>query len=93
MKAQGAIDRRSRRTFQRAAKMDDCENEVLLYEFKADLNKYLKALGPSVQVHSLAELIAFNSRERIARCRSSVRSSCCRQRRRERWRRRPIARR
>ena len=26
--------------------MDDCEIEVLLYEFKADLNKYLTALGP-----------------------------------------------
>ena len=47
-----------------ASKMDACENEVLLYEFKADLNKYLGALGPSSPVHSLAELIAFNEREK-----------------------------
>jgi amidase len=47
-----------------ASKMDACENEVLLYEFKADLNKYLKALGPGAPVHSLAELIAFDERER-----------------------------
>ncbi len=47
-----------------ASKMDACENEVLLYEFKSDLNKYLGALGPSSPVHSLAELIAFNEREK-----------------------------
>jgi amidase len=47
-----------------ASKMDACENEVLLYEFKADLNKYLGALGPSSPVHSLEELIAFNEREK-----------------------------
>ncbi|MFQ5676673.1 MAG: amidase family protein, partial [bacterium] len=34
--------------------------EVLLYEFKADLNKYLAALDPSVAAHSLEELIEFN---------------------------------
>ena len=40
MKAQGAIvvDPANIPT---AAQMDDCENEVLLYEFKTDLNKYL----------------------------------------------------
>ncbi len=27
-------------------KFDDSEFEVLLYEFKADLNKYLSGLGP-----------------------------------------------
>jgi amidase len=47
-----------------AAKMDGCELEVLLYEFKADLNKYLRALGPRAPVHSLEELIAFNEREK-----------------------------
>jgi amidase len=47
-----------------ASKLDACENQVLLYEFKADLNAYLAALGPSARVHSLADLIAFNSRER-----------------------------
>jgi amidase len=46
-----------------AATLDDCELDVLLYEFKADLNAYLRALPPSVPVHSLAELIAFDERE------------------------------
>jgi amidase len=47
-----------------AGQMDDCELEVLLYEFKADLNAYLSTLGPSVNVRSLQDLIAFNERER-----------------------------
>jgi Asp-tRNAAsn/Glu-tRNAGln amidotransferase A subunit and related amidases len=47
-----------------ASKMDACENVVLLYEFKADLNRYLGSLGPSSPVHSLQELIAFNEREK-----------------------------
>lgn len=38
----------------------ECEQEVLLYEFKADLNAYLSALGPEAPVHSLADVIAFN---------------------------------
>ena len=36
------------------------ELEVLYFEFKADLNKYLGALGPSARVHSLEEVIKFN---------------------------------
>jgi amidase len=36
------------------------EIEVLHYEFKADLNKYLADLGPGAPVHSLKEIIAFN---------------------------------
>ena len=40
----------------------DSEFEVLLYEFKADLNRYLSALGPSAPVKSLEELIDFNRR-------------------------------
>jgi len=62
MKAQGAIvvDPADIPT---AAKLDGCEMEVLLYEFKADLNAYLKA-RPSAPVHSLTELIAFNEREK-----------------------------
>ena len=36
------------------------EIEVLLHEFKADLNRYLSQLGPEVAVHSLEEVIAFN---------------------------------
>jgi amidase len=45
-------------------KFDDSENEVLLYEFKADLNSYLKDRGPSVAVHSLKEIIEFNEKNR-----------------------------
>ena len=41
-------------------KFDDSEFEVLLYEFKADLNTYLAGLGPSAPHHSLKDLIAFN---------------------------------
>jgi amidase len=44
--------------------LDDCELEILLYEFKADLNAYLKGLGPSAKVRSLEEVIAFNEREK-----------------------------
>lgn len=36
------------------------EMEVLLYEFKSDLNAYLAERGPDCPIHSLAELIAFN---------------------------------
>jgi len=38
--------------------------EVLFYEFKADLNAYLGKTGPDVPVHSLRELIFFNERNR-----------------------------
>ena len=40
---------------------EDSEFDVLLYEFKADLNKYLTWLGPASPVHSLADIIAFNT--------------------------------
>jgi len=43
-------------------KFDDSEFEVLLYEFKADLNAYLATLGPQAPVHSLKEIIAFNEK-------------------------------
>jgi amidase len=46
-----------------AAQMDDCEIEILLYEFKAGLNGYLATLGPSARVRTLADLIQFNERE------------------------------
>ncbi len=36
------------------------ELQVLLYEFKADLNAYLAALGPDAPVRDLAGIIAFN---------------------------------
>ncbi len=45
-------------------KYDDSEFEVLLYEFKADLDAYLSGLGPSAPVKSLADVIAFNERNR-----------------------------
>ena len=47
-----------------SGKYDDSEFEVLLYEFKADLNAYLAALGPRSPVHSLKEIIEFNERHR-----------------------------
>jgi len=43
-----------------AGQWHDTEIEVLLYEFKHDLNAYLAALGPEAPVKSLAEIIAFN---------------------------------
>ncbi|HET7698576.1 MAG TPA: amidase [Vicinamibacterales bacterium] len=63
MKAQGAVivDPADIPT---AAKMDGCEIEVLLHEFKADLNAYLAARGPASRVRSLQDLIAFNEKER-----------------------------
>jgi amidase len=45
-------------------KFDDSELEVLLYEFKADLNAYLARLGPAAQVRSLKDLIDFNEKNR-----------------------------
>lgn len=45
-------------------KFDDSEFEVLLYEFKADLNTYLAGLGPSSPVRSLKDVIAFNEKNR-----------------------------
>jgi len=41
-------------------KYEDSDFEALLFEFKADINKYLGALGDGAAVHSLSELIAFN---------------------------------
>jgi amidase len=45
-----------------AGQTDDSEFDVLLYEFKADLDAYLRALAPNVAVHSLADVIAFNAK-------------------------------
>jgi len=41
-------------------KFGETEGEVLHYEFKTDLNKYLKALDSNVPVHSMADVIKFN---------------------------------
>ncbi|HEU5459587.1 MAG TPA: amidase [Pyrinomonadaceae bacterium] len=47
-----------------SGKFDDSEFEVLLYEFKADLNTYLSGLGPQAQVRSLKDVIEFNEKNR-----------------------------
>jgi amidase len=59
MKSQGAVivDPANIET---AGKFDDSEFDVLLYEFKADLNKYLASLGPKAPVKSLQDIIAYN---------------------------------
>ncbi|MGH9366215.1 MAG: amidase [Thermoanaerobaculia bacterium] len=44
--------------------LDESEFEVLLYEFKADLNAYLAALGSRARYRTLAELIDFNEKNR-----------------------------
>jgi amidase len=43
--------------------LDDSELEVLLYEFRADLNAYLKT-RPSLRVRTLADVITFNEERR-----------------------------
>jgi amidase len=45
-----------------SGKFDDSEFEVLLYEFKADLNTYLATRGAAVK--SLKDIIEFNNRNR-----------------------------
>ena len=45
-------------------KYDDSELDVLLFEFKADLNKYLAALPSNIKSRSLADLIRFNEENR-----------------------------
>lgn len=45
-------------------KFDKSENEVLQYEFKADLNAYLATASSKVPVRSLKEIIEFNERNR-----------------------------
>src|SRR5207245_2789605 len=47
-----------------ASKFEDSELEVLLYEFKANLNSYLASLGPVAPVKSLKEVIDFNEQYR-----------------------------
>ncbi len=49
-----------------AKQIDEPEFEVLLYEFRADLDAYLAGLGPNVAVHSLADVVAFNEANRDA---------------------------
>jgi amidase len=47
-----------------AKQIDEPEYEVLLYEFKADLDAYLAGLGSEAPVHSLADVITFNEANR-----------------------------
>jgi amidase len=47
-----------------AGKFDDSEFEVLLFEFKADLNAYLASLGSRAPARSLKEIIEFNEKNR-----------------------------
>jgi amidase len=47
-----------------AGQFDDSEFAVLLYEFKADLNRYLPAWVPGSGAKTLADLIAFNEHNR-----------------------------
>src|SRR5215217_4054275 len=47
-----------------SGKFDDSEFEVLLYEFKTDLNAYLAKLGPQAPVRSLKDVIEFNEKNR-----------------------------
>lgn len=50
-----------------AKNLEEPEMAVLLYEFKADLDAYLGALGPAAPRHSMVEVIDFNehNRERV----------------------------
>jgi Asp-tRNAAsn/Glu-tRNAGln amidotransferase A subunit and related amidases len=47
-----------------AGKFDDSEFDVLLYEFKADLNAYLASLGPKAPARTLKDIIAYNEQHR-----------------------------
>jgi amidase len=47
-----------------AGEYDDAEFQVLLYEFKADLNAYLAGRGQTAQVHSLKDVMDFNDAHR-----------------------------
>lgn len=47
-----------------SGKFDDSELEVLLFEFKEDLNKYLARLGQGAIVKSLKDIIDFNEQNR-----------------------------
>ena len=47
-----------------SGKFDDSELEVLLYEFKADLNTYLAGRGSTIQARTLKQLIEFNEKNR-----------------------------
>jgi amidase len=47
-----------------AGSYDDIELDVLLFELKHDLNAYFATLGPTARTRTLADVIAFNEKER-----------------------------
>jgi len=47
-----------------AGEFEKSELEVLLYEFKADLNAYLASLGSNARMRTLKDLIDFNEKNR-----------------------------
>jgi len=47
-----------------ADRLEGTEFEVLLYEFKTNINTYLAGLDSSIPVHSLKDVIEFNERHR-----------------------------
>jgi amidase len=63
MKRRGAeiVDPATVETLERFGKTEEA---VLEFEFKADLNAYLAALGPGAPVRTLAEIIEFNEKHR-----------------------------
>ena len=48
-------------TLATAAKTNDCELEILLYEFKADIPRFFEWWGAGAPLHTLADLIAYNT--------------------------------
>ena len=48
----------------RAGEYDESELEVLLYEFKTGVNRYLADLGPNAPLHTLKDVIDFNEQRR-----------------------------
>jgi amidase len=46
------------------ASMDEAEQQVLLYEFKAGVEAYLASRGPASPLKTLADLLVFNEAER-----------------------------
>ncbi|MCP8970733.1 amidase family protein [Ectobacillus ponti] len=43
---------------------EESNYEVLIYEFKAALNAYLRTVGPRIPVHSLRDVLVFNEQNR-----------------------------
>ena len=52
-----------------AGEYDDAEFEVLLYEFKADLEAYFRTWAPGGRVKTLKDVIDFNERNRVSELR------------------------